>query len=132
MKQFNKIKLYHYSNEDIKKSINPIYYGSGAYTSNDVKCTSVKRCFYYLKPIPYEHFFKTVQYLYVTEIQKSRLYDLSEDYRGYIIKDKTITEILNKIKQKYEGVIYKLGNYNVVNLFYSKKFIHCYNLKKGI
>jgi hypothetical protein len=117
----NKIKLYHYSNIDIRDYIKPDFYGLNYFTSNDKAITNVKRAFYYTKPEP-EHLLRGSKFLYTILYSKFRLYDISADLKGYL-KDKTISEALHKIKQDYNGIIYRIGNIEIVNLFYRARFI---------
>jgi hypothetical protein len=118
---YNKIKLYHFSNSDFKNKISVNFYGQNYFTSNDFKITEVKRAFYYLEPRELEHRFIGCRYLYITEILKSRVYDLRADLRGYKLRYNTITRLLRAIKQNYNGVIYEAGGVVIVNLFYDVK-----------
>jgi hypothetical protein len=117
----NKLTLYHYSNKDFKNKIAINFYGYNSFTANDVKATSVKRVFFYTEKRPQEYFFKGCRFLYIAEVLKSRLYDLRADIRGYKSRYNTITELLRAIKQKYNGVIYNIGDLIIVNLFYDVK-----------
>ena len=114
------IKLYHYSQADIKEKIKVKFYGLNYFTSNDKNLTDIKRAFYYTKPEP-EHLLKGNKFLYIVDYPNFRLYDISQDKRGYL-KDKTIDQALRQIKQKYNGVIYRIGNYEIVNLFYDTRY----------
>ena len=114
------IKLYHYSNIDIKDYIKPDFYGSNFYTTNDKNITNVKRAFYYTKPEP-EHLLSNSKFLYIIDYPEFRLYDISQDLRGYL-RAKTISQALYKIKQNYNGIRYNIGNLVIVNLFYDIKF----------
>ena len=114
------IKLYHYSQADFKDKVKVIFYGLNYYTSNDKNITDIKRAFYYTEPRP-EALLKGCKFLYITEYPKFRLYDITKDLRGYL-KDKTIDKALYQIKQRYNGVIYKIGDFEIVNLFYDVKF----------
>jgi hypothetical protein len=118
---YKKINLYHYSNAEIKSTLSPKFYGTGYYTCNDTRATSVKRTFYYLEPKPLESFFYSARYLYTVTAQSARIYDLRSDLRGYIKENQSITELLQAIKQKYNGVIYRAGGIDIVNLFYPAK-----------
>ena len=81
-----KIKLYHYSNNDIQGKIKPSLFGNNYYTNNDKKTSNIKRAFYYLDNSQIEYRFKNCKYRYITEIDKNYLYDLRQDKKKYIIK----------------------------------------------
>ena len=115
------IRLYHYSNTDIKDFIKPDFYGSNFYTTNDKNITTLKRAFYYTKPEP-EHLLRHCKFLYIVEIEPEVLYNISQDIKGYL-KSQSIGEALRHIKKYYKGVIYNIGNLERVNLFYDTKFI---------
>lgn len=123
------IKLYHYSNTDIKDKIKVSYYGQNFYTTNDKNITNVKRAFYYTKPEP-ENLLKGNKFLYIVEYPKFRLYDISADLKGYLT-GQTIGQALYKIKQTYNGIIYRIGNLEIVNLFYDTKIIDKITLIRG-
>jgi len=116
----NKIKLYHYSNKDIKDKLKVKFYGYNYFTSNDKNITNVKRIFFYIKPEP-EALLKGNKFCYSLDYPIFRIYDITKDLRGYL-KNNSIDKALRKIKQKYNGIIYQIGNYNIVNLFYDVKF----------
>lgn len=113
------IKLYHYSNNDFKGYIKTSFYGQNYFTSNDKNITEVKRVFYYTKPEP-EHLLKGSQYLYIAEIKPEVLYNISQDTKGYL-KSQSIGEAVRRIKRQYKGIIYNIGNLEIVNLFYDVK-----------
>ena len=115
------IRLYHYSNTDIKDYIKPDFYGSNYFTSNDKNITNVKRAFYYTKPEP-EALLRYCKFLYIVEIELSQLYNISQDIKGYL-KSQSIGEALRDIKRHYKGVIYNIGNLKIVNLFYRARII---------
>jgi len=117
----NKIKLYHYSDKDIKDKIKVEYYGHNYFTANDKNITDIKRAFYYTEARP-EALLRGSKFLYITEIDQSKIYDLRNDKAGYIKRFDNITDILSYIISiGYIGVIYNIG-YDIVNLFYDVKF----------
>jgi len=118
-KRQGNITLYHYSQADFKDKIKVKFYGLNNYTFYDKNLTNIKRAFYYTKP---EHLLKGSKFLYITDYPNFRLYDITKDLKGYL-KDKTIDEALHQIKQKYNGVIYRIGKSEIVNLFYDTKYI---------
>jgi len=115
------MRLYHYSNTDISDFIKPDFYGSNYFTSNDVKITSIKRAFYYTRPEP-EYLLRGCKFLYIVDYPDFRIYDITRDYKDYL-QGRTITEALYKIRQNYNGVRYRIGNLEIVNLFYKAKII---------
>ena len=119
-KRQGNITLYHYSQADIKGYIKVKFYGLNYYTNNDKNITDIKRAFYYTKPEP-EALLRNCKFLYIKEYPKSRLYNITDDVEGYL-KDKTISKALYLIKKRYNGVIYKIGKNEIVNLFYDVKF----------
>ena len=126
----NKIKLYHFSNNNIKDKIKVSYYGNNSFTFNDLKVTNIKRSFWYLTSEPLEHRFKHCNYCYIIELNKSRLYDLTIDKKKFLKQRWTIHQLLRYIKYLgYKGIIYDLG-YKVVNLFYDTKFTEKIDLTK--
>lgn len=119
MKTKNYITLYHYSDKKISGKLMPRYFGDNPYTFNDLKSCSIKRLFFYLERNP-EISLSACQFLYTCRIDKSCLYDLKSDVKGYIKRYNTITEILSAIiKDNYRGIIYSLGSYDVACLFKS-------------
>ena len=114
------IRLYHYSQADFKDKIKVKFYGFNYFTTNDKNLTDIKRAFYYTKPEP-EHLLKGSKFLYIVDYPKFRLYDITKDLKGYL-KDKTISKALSQIKQKYNGVIYRIGKNEIVNLFYDTRY----------
>lgn len=112
------IKLYHYSSEDFKGYIKPGFLGINTYTRNDKNISGLARAFYYTEAGAVEYLLKGSKYLYITEVEPGRIYDITKDKRGYIQRGRgDIDKALRLIKRNYKGVIYSLGNYKVVNLF---------------
>ncbi len=113
------MRLYHYSNADIKEKLKVSYFSANFYTNNDKNISDIKRLFFYTKPEP-EHLLSGCKYCYVVNYPAFRLYDITLDKLGFL-KNNTIHEALKKIKQKYNGIIYKIGNNEIVNIFYDVK-----------
>lgn len=112
------IKLYHYSNKNFKGYVSPNFLGLNTYTSNDKNISGLARAFYYTRPGTVEYLLRGSKYLYITEVEPSRIYDITKDKRGYLQRTgQDIDKTLRLIKRNYKGVIYSLGNYEVVNLF---------------
>ena len=114
------MRLYHYSNTDIKDKLKISYYGYNYYTNNDKNITNVKRLFFYTRPEP-EALLRGSKFLYSLDYPDFRIYNITKDLRGYLLHN-SIDKALQRIKQCYNGVIYTIGNYDIVNLFYDVKF----------
>jgi hypothetical protein len=112
------IKLYHYSNKYFKDYIEPGYIGENTYTRNDKNISLLARAFYYTEAGAVEYLLKGSKYLYITEVEPGRIYDITKDKRGYLQRGRgDIDKALRLIKRNYKGVIYSLGNYKIINLF---------------
>ena len=114
------LKIYHYSNKNFNDKIKVEYFGYNAYSFNDTKY-SIKRSFFYTEKKIAEYHLKDSKYCYITEIEKTKLYNLKEDKENLKSKFIDITELLNYLKVKYLGIIYNVG-FNIVSLFYDIKF----------
>lgn len=115
------MRLYHYSNVDIKDKIDPKCFGANSYTSNDRKACSVDRSFFYLKPdvIP-EWRFRACQFRYTVDVALAKLYDITQDPKN-LLEQYTTGELLYTIKQLgYKGAIYNVG-FDLVIYFYNIK-----------
>jgi hypothetical protein len=75
----DKIKLYHYSNTDIKGYLKPDYFGDNFYTGNSQRISNIKRLFFYTSTDRRESIFNSSKYLYTASINESKLYDLTTD-----------------------------------------------------
>lgn len=116
------IKIYHYTDKNIKDKIKIEYFGDNFYTNNDKKISNIKRSFFFTdKNIP-EYRFENLKYGYIAKINKNKIYDLSKDIIGYTKKYNNINDILKAIKKQYIGIKYNLG-YDVICLFKDIKYI---------
>lgn len=115
------IKLYHYSNNNIKDKININRFNDNDYTLNDYKASKIKRVFFYsdLKNIEYR--FKYYNYLYTVEVNKKKIYNLDIDYLNLKSKSNNIDNLLLYLKKHFIGVFYKIGNLKITVLFKSVK-----------
>lgn len=105
------MKLYHYSNIDIKNKIKVKYCGQDFFT------TDIKRAFFYTIPEP-EQQLKNYKYLYVVNILPDKIYSLKSDLLELKNKYDSITKMLRAIiKKGYAGIVYNIGDYDIVNLF---------------
>ena len=115
------MRLYHYSNTDIKDKIKVNYYGINFFTRNDTKITNIRRSFFYTRPEP-EFLLKNCKFLYIVDIDNSKIYDLTYDVDRLKKRYYFISGILNSIiKKGYLGCKYRIGNLEIVNLFYDVK-----------
>lgn len=117
------IKLYHYSNANIKDKLKTNCFGYNAYTDNSLNISKIKRIYFYINKNIREYFFNSCRFLYIAKIDKNKLYNIKS----------------NKIKLKYNQDIYKEAKkqgYNgvysngVAVLFYDIKFINKIALTK--
>ena len=109
----NIIKLYHYSQIDIKdKKLKVKYFAINSYSKASQKLSNIKRLYFYLNPKKREYYFNNSNFLYIVRINKNVLYDLNKDLLQ--VQDKNIIDIYKYLKKKkYKGVI----GYNQVHLF---------------
>jgi hypothetical protein len=112
-----KIKLYHYSNTDIKEKLSVKYFADNSYTDNDYNVSKIKRVFYYLNTDKIEYRFKGSQYLYIVEVNPTKLYDLKTDRDHYLTKYASIHEALTHIKRHYIGIVYNIGISDIAVIF---------------
>jgi len=112
-----KIKLYHYSNKDLK-IISPDFFGENSYTAREKRISPLPRIFFYLEPKPEEYHLENTKYLYTSIIDKADLYDLQADKDNLKEKFISLEDLLTYLKDNYKGVIYNLG-YGIACLFYS-------------
>ena len=121
------IKIYHYSNSDFKGYIDPGFFGANSYTRNSGRISGVKRVYFYLDKNNKEYYFNGCQFLYITEIDKNKLYDIGKD----ILKLAGRNDILRAIKNKgYIGIIGNNG-FNCICLFKAVKIIKRLTLTKA-
>lgn len=122
------MKLYHPSNKkfDIVKVG---YFGQNFYTKGDLRTSDLKRSFWYFTPNIPERRFEDCPYIYEIDIDGNDLYDLREDKRNMISKYNNIDMLLKDLKNRYLGVIYNIGRYDIVAIFYDMKSIRI--IEKG-
>jgi hypothetical protein len=125
------MKLYHYSNIDIKDNqLKVKYFNTNEYTFNDFKACNINRIFLFTNDIINEYRFKYCKYKYIVNIPCKALYNLKHDKQGIIKKYNNINGILKHIiKLGYKGIIYNIG-YDIACLFYNTKINK--KIKQGI
>ena len=115
------MRLYHYSNIKTDK-LKIDNFGYNYFTLNDKKISDIKRIFFYDRNDNPENLFNGVKYLYVKDINNNDIYDLYNDndnlrdkfkYNGVLNIDK----LLLYVKENYKGILYKINDYNIINLF---------------
>jgi len=111
------IKLYHYSDKNIKSKLKVKYFADNFYTDNDKKVSNIKRLFFFTSSDIPEYRFKNSQYCYIAKVKKSSIYDITKDKKG--LYKGNISKLLNRVKKLgYIGVKYNLG-YDVISLLYN-------------
>ncbi len=114
------MRLYHPSTKkfDIVKTK---YFGENYYTKNDYKASNLQRTFWYLTPNIPEKRFKGHEYLYMVDVDASKLYDLRKDPLNLLKKYHMAHDLLHYISKHYIGVIYKPSTWNLVAIFKDMK-----------
>jgi hypothetical protein len=108
----NKIKIYHYSNADIKDYINSSFFGINSYSNNSKNISKVNRSYFYRNLNNREYYFNGVKFLYTAKINLKDLYNIDRNlfnnskdiyltaknrgYRGIYNNEQVI--LFNKIK----------------------------------
>jgi len=119
------MRLYHFSDKNNLKSLDPNEFGKNSFTKSDRKISDVPRVFFYTDPSQKESFFKTPSiFLYSTEVNKDLIYDLSEDKENlknkFLSKRKDIDALLKHLASnncQYKGLKYKTPQFDVVIWF---------------
>lgn len=115
----DRIKLYHFSNGDFKGYIRPDFFGLNSYTDFSNKLSGVKRSYFYLEPIPFERQLEGRKFLYITEVNKNKIYDIAKDDLKLLNRYKTIYRFFQKIKSLgYIGILgHTAYKFEVISLF---------------
>jgi len=112
------MRLYHYSNTNIKDKLKVKHFGHNSFTNNDGRISSLKRSFCFTSSIVPEARFQGSPYKYTIDIPKKDIYNLISDSKKLKSKYNNIHSLLEGVKKLgYKGVLYNVG-YNIVNLFY--------------
>lgn len=119
------MRLYHFSDKNNLKSLNPNEFGKNSFTKSDFKVSDVPRVFFYTDPSEKESFFKTPSvFLYSAEVNEDLIYDLSEDKENlkkkFFSQRADIHALLKYLASdicKYKGLKYKNYQFNVVIWF---------------
>jgi hypothetical protein len=116
------MKLYHFTNKDIKDKIKTKYFADNHYTNNDKKISNIKRTFFFTDKKSPEYRFNNNKYKYIVNIHNKYIYDLRQDKKEYKNKYNDIDKLLKAIKRHYKACIYNVG-YNIVISFYDVAII---------
>ncbi len=126
------ITVYHYSKSPEKELVlNPKYFISNtSYHSRREKETStVPRVFFYTDPNKTEAIIARdpSRKLFSTQVPASKVYNIAKDPEGFIKKVRhpvfglrkgmEWNDLLNSIKEKYDGVFYSIGTPDVIAWF---------------
>jgi len=111
------MRLYHFTDKNIKDKIKVKYFANNYYTANDENISNIKRTFFFTDKTSPEHRFLRSKNKYIVNIDKKYIYDLRQDKKQYISKYKDIDKILRAIKRDYKACIYNVG-YDIVISFY--------------
>jgi hypothetical protein len=120
------ISLYHYSRPDVESLVLDPNYGPQSYSRNDYEISDVPRVFFYVDPRDKERYFYNSN-LFKVDVPINRVYDLTEDKKGYVEsvrhpvyglrKGEEWNTLLEEIKKEYNGVFYDTGNLKIVAWF---------------
>jgi len=126
------IHLYHYSKSDeYDFTLDPDQFVSNtsSHSRKEKEISDVPRVFFYTDPNKTEHLISKGygRKLFKTEVSSSRVYNLKEDPDDFIQKVKhpifglrkgiEWNDLLNAIKEEYDGVFYSIGNPDIVAWF---------------
>lgn len=112
------LTLKHYSSIKLTEIL-PEYFGYNSFTRNDYKISNLDRSFFYVEDSEIEARFKTANYCHIAMIDSNKLYDLNADNEQILLKaNNNIDKALRYIKSKYLGIIYKINDLQIANIFY--------------
>tara|TARA_R110000737_G_scaffold25408_1_gene44088 strand:- start:2025 stop:2534 length:510 start_codon:yes stop_codon:yes gene_type:complete len=121
------MSLYHYtrSKEDILV-LDPDH-RRGSHSTREFETATTPRIFFYLDPQHRERFFQRAS-LYKVDVPANRVYDLRNDPEGHIAMHKDPTyglrkgmewdDLLEHIRESYDGIFYSTSNFDVVAWFH--------------
>ena len=120
------IRLYHYTKPDKETIVLDPKFPKSYYSRNEFETASTPRVFFYVDPSQKERFFG-ISNLYTTEVPASQVYDFTNDPEGYrekvrhpvygLRKGVEWDELLETIREKYDGIFYSTANFDVVAWF---------------
>ena len=120
------IRLYHYTKPDKESIVLDPKFQKSYYSRREFETASTPRTFFYVDPSQKERFFG-ISNLYTTEVPASQVYDFTNDPEGYkekirhpvygLRKGVEWDELLETIREKYDGIFYSTSNFDVVAWF---------------
>tara|TARA_R110002060_G_scaffold41873_8_gene53417 strand:+ start:1952 stop:2464 length:513 start_codon:yes stop_codon:yes gene_type:complete len=126
------LSLYHYAPVDKEEiTVDPKYFADKAkrssFTMREYETSTVPRTFWYVDLEQRERQVSSGRYLYQTSIPANRIYDFRNDPEGHkemhrhpvygLRKGMEWDEMLEHIRESYDGIFYSLSNFDVVSLF---------------
>jgi hypothetical protein len=125
------ITLYHYSQADFTGYIKPSFFGSNNYTNESRRLSQVNRIYFYPDINSREYFFNGSRFLYISEVNENKIYDLKADILHCVGKFNTVTEFIYYITGRgFIGFKDFNGRQNVICLFKAVKVIDKITLTK--
>lgn len=122
LRGYKMLKLYHYSNQNIKGYIKPGFFGLNHYSRESCRESSLARSFFYIGKGK-EAFLSNCKFCYTAEIESSKIYDIVNDKKNLKRIYSNFNEILKAIKKLgYAGVSGNNG-FKVICLFRAVKYI---------
>lgn len=113
--------IYHYSDKDFEGLIKPSFFGSNSYSQNSRRLSEIKRSYFYINKDDKEYYFNGCKFLYVIQVNKKSLYNLTEDKKGIVKNLRNTQDIYAEVKKRgYTGLIGSNG-YKCIVLFKSIK-----------
>jgi hypothetical protein len=116
------IKLYHYSNNNIKGKISIKYFADNSFTTHDKNICNINRIYFYTDINNIEYFFKNSKYTYIINVNEKSLYNFDTDIKHLKNKYNSIHELLCYCKKHYQGIIYSIGLLKIAVLFNDVKY----------
>jgi len=128
------LSLYHYTTAKQDPLVLDPKHEKGSYSRREFDTASTPRVFFYLDPNQKEHFFNSST-LYTTAVPTNRVYDFRNDPLGYrqvqseefpkghrhpvygLRKGIEWDEILEDIREDFDGIYYSTANFDVVAWF---------------
>jgi len=128
------LSLYHYTDAKQESLVLDPGHKKGSYSRREFDTASTPRVFFYLDPSQKESFFSSST-LYTTTVPTDRVYDFRNDPAGYrqaqseefpkghrhpvygLRKGMEWDEILEDIREDFDGIYYSTANFDVVAWF---------------
>jgi len=124
--------LYHYAPVDKEEiTVDPKYFADRAkrssFSMREYETSTVPRTFWYVNLEQREMQVSSGRHLYQASIPANRIYDFNNDPEGHkkmhrhpvygLRKGMEWDEMLEHIRESYDGIFYSLSNFDVVSLF---------------